>query len=175
METFVTEKWKDIKGYEEYYQISNMGNVRSKDRVVVCKNGDIQNHKGRQRKVSFSEYRMVVLCKGNKTKGFKVSRLVALHFLKPDESRLVVNHIDYDKYNDCVNNLEWVTYSENALHSLKRVKAKESGIHWCKERKKWTAYIYRLNGAVFVGRFDTREEAVKTQKIKLNGFSNSKY
>lgn len=101
------EQWKDIVGYEEYYQISSYGNVRNKEsgRTLV---GDT-NTLG---------YRRVWLYKPIK-KRFFIHRLVALHFCDGYSDELVVNHKDGIKTNNSADNLEWVTRSENDKHAFR--------------------------------------------------------
>lgn len=101
------EIWKDIQGYEGYYQISNLGNVKNvkTNKILI---GDTNN----------IGYKRVTLYAPIK-KRFFIHRLVALHFCDGYEENLVVNHIDGDKTNNKANNLEWVTRSENDLHAFK--------------------------------------------------------
>ena len=114
------EIWKDIKGYEGKYQVSNSGNVRATNynntkKVKILKQY-IRN-----------KYLSVRLCKNGKGKHLKVNRLVAESFIKKPE--LEVNHIDGNKYNNKVENLEWCTKKENIQHAieigLRRVKNKQ--------------------------------------------------
>ena len=170
------EKWKDIKGYEGYYKISNYGNVKSIDRIVTYSSGKKVFYKSKKRKASISEYRMIVLCKNRRCKGFKISRLVAEHFLNKKNGKNIVNHIDGNKHNDNVNNLEWCTYSENTLHAfnnnLNKKKNEVSGVFFEKRRNKWASYIYRNNKNIFVGRFNTEEEAIKERENELKKYEN---
>jgi hypothetical protein len=169
------EIWKDIIGYEDYYQISNYGNIKAKERIVLYSNGIKTRYPSKIRKPSLSEYRMIALSKNGVTKVFKISRLVALHFIEIDKSRNVVNHKDFNKHNDNVLNLEWVTNSENVLHSNNRNKKEIKGIFFDIKRNKWCCYLYRNNKNIFIGRFITKEEAILQQKIKLNDFTQDKY
>lgn len=117
----ITEVWKDITGYEGIYQISNLGRVRSLDRISIDKNGIEYSIKGSMRKVSKSKgYSIIGLSKDNKQKMHLVHRLVAKEFI-PNSRReaTVVNHIDGDKSNNSVTNLEWITQSENMSHNSK--------------------------------------------------------
>lgn len=127
------EIWKDIKDYEEHYQVSNLGNIRSKDKIITCKgkNGTIA-HKNKKGKVlknniqkgtrsNIQDMLYVVLSKEGKTKRFYVHRLVADAFM-PNSDRLnktEVNHIDGNRYNNTVSNLEWVTKKDNIKHAFK--------------------------------------------------------
>lgn len=168
------EIWKDIIGYENIYQVSNLGNIKSLDRIVKYSNGKIYKYKGKLRNPSISEYRLIALSKNNKVSMVKISRLVAIHFIKKDNKRNIVNHKDHNKLNDCVDNLEWVNHSENSLHSSNRHN-KLRGIFYDKKRERWASYIYRNNKNIFVGRFHTKEEAIEKQKEKLKEYDYSKY
>lgn len=114
------ETWKDIPEFRGSYQVSNMGRVRSLDRLVTYNNGRIQKHKGRVLKpgISNSGYEQVVLYNDNGHNKKTVHRLV-LEAFKPhvNMSDLEVNHIDGDKLNNHLTNLEWVTRRDNMLHA----------------------------------------------------------
>lgn len=112
------EIWKDIPGYEGIYQASNFGRIRSLDRVVLNRN--IKNHvKGRVRVASPDQdgYLGLTLSKNGIHKSFHVHRLVAITFIPNPENKLEVNHIDLNKQNNRVDNLEWCTRLENERHS----------------------------------------------------------
>lgn len=110
------EIWKDIKGYEGKYQVSNYGSVKTLNyrrtgtaRLLIPK-----NDKG---------YLAVGLYKNGKRKMFLIHRLVAEAFIPNPENLPQVNHIDEDKTNNYVENLEWCTqsYNNNYGTRLKRV------------------------------------------------------
>ena len=113
------EVWKDVKGYEGYYQVSNLGRVRSVDRVVETSLGYKSNRKGKMLKPGLSQdgYELVVLSKGAKTKPVTVHKLVAEMFLVQNDS-LYINHKNGVKTDNSVSNLEYVTFSENMQHSF---------------------------------------------------------
>ena len=98
-----SEFWKDIKGFEGMYQVSNYGNVRSLNyrRKKIIKN----------LKPSYTGTGYGVVALGNKR--FYVHRLVASEFLENPENKREVNHIDCNKENNRVDNLEWCTQTEN--------------------------------------------------------------
>src|ERR1044072_4621404 len=109
------EVWKDVAGFEGFYQVSNLGRVKSvaRDRCGEC------GHPGRperMRKLGYSgqkEYPAVSMCRpgmgGGKNKMILVHRLVALHFVEGrTEARNVVNHKDGNRKNNRASNLEWV-------------------------------------------------------------------
>jgi hypothetical protein len=113
------EIWKDIKNYEGLYQVSNLGRVRSLDRVV--KHGNrFRNDKGKILSVSVTPegYPQITLCRDNKKHHVKIHRIVALTFMDKIDETYVVNHKDGNKKNNCLDNLEWVSYSRNVKHAL---------------------------------------------------------
>jgi hypothetical protein len=115
------ETWKDIIGYETFYQVSNFGNVRSLDRIVNKPNGTFYLRKGKICKQSKSNlgYMTVGFTVNNVKINKYVHRLVAETFIINTLNKLQVNHIDCNKENNSVNNLEWCTNSENHIHASK--------------------------------------------------------
>lgn len=110
------ELWKDIKGHEGTYQVSSEGRVRSLDRVIK---GRSMPGKLLKLQESNNGYLRAFLCVGNrKNKPFSVHRLVAKSFIDNSFNKPVVNHIDGDKQNNSISNLEWSTLSENTKHSF---------------------------------------------------------
>jgi NTP pyrophosphatase (non-canonical NTP hydrolase) len=110
-----TEIWKEIPGYEEDYFVSNWGNVRS----IGIKTWGGQGFYIKPKRILLpyitkEGYRTVAL----RGKTFKISRLVALAFLPIDNNRRYVNHINCNKLDDNINNLEWCTSSENNKHAI---------------------------------------------------------
>jgi len=113
------EIWKDIQGYEGLYQVSNMGEVRSVDRVIKIKNYN-RKLKGKLLLNGYSVgYKSVNLSMKNIHKTYKVHILVAKAFISNPLKKRTVNHKDLDKLNNNVENLEWNTDKENNVHSWK--------------------------------------------------------
>lgn len=114
------ETWRTIKGYEKY-EVSNYGNVRSKDRIIFRKDGktmrlnsvhlkSIEDRKG---------YLHVSLYNDKGIKTPPIHRLVAIAFIDNGNNLPQVNHIDGNKKNNCVDNLEWCDNKYNQIHALK--------------------------------------------------------
>lgn len=113
--------WKDIIGFEGQYQVSNKGEVRSLQRYVKGARGSKRLLKARLMRISTNVhgYASASLCKDAKLKTLVVHRLVAKAFLPNPKNKPCVNHKDGNRLNNNVNNLEWVTYSENTKHAFK--------------------------------------------------------
>ena len=115
------EIWKDIRGFEGLYQVSNMGRVRSLDRTLPDKNGRLRHKKGMILKDCLNKergYYRVSLSDGQRNfSHFEVHRLVALHFVEGYKPGLVVNHINEIKTDNRAENLEWCTYQYNLNYS----------------------------------------------------------
>lgn len=109
------EIWKHVIGLEEQYMVSNQGRVKSLDRIQP----DGRKRKGRILKQSLtgSGYPRVGISVDGKGKSVLVHRLVAIHFISNPNSYEQVNHIDGDKTNYTISNLEWVTGKDNIAHA----------------------------------------------------------
>lgn len=116
------EIWKPIKGYEGQYEASNTGYIKSIERDVLGKDGKKYHRKERILKtwVDRGGYLRVSLYdKKIKKKSCKVHRLIGLTFLSPVKGKDEINHIDEDKTNNAVWNLEWCTHKENNNHGTR--------------------------------------------------------
>lgn len=120
------EIWKDIKGYEGLYRISNLGNVMALSRKVRF--GSQWRHTETKimhprKKGKKNPYLTIILYDGNRnSKTLHVHRLVAMHFVDGYYNGAEVNHIDGNKQNNIHTNLEWCNRSENILHSIHTLK-----------------------------------------------------
>ena len=111
------EIWKDIKGYEGYYQVSNLGNVKSLDRKLW--NGFVFHEvKGKPMKVRTEKdgYLRCNLSKNGKMKDGRIHRLVAEAFIPNPKNKPTVNHYNTDVTDNSVTNLEWATHKEQIEH-----------------------------------------------------------
>ena len=112
------EVWKDIKGYEGIYQVSNFGRVKSVARKIKLKQY-IKETTEKIMKLDLNKrgYLYVHLCKNGKYKAYRVHRLVADAFVENPEHKDQVNHIDRNVLNNKSSNLEWCTNAENMKHA----------------------------------------------------------
>lgn len=127
------EDWKPVVGYEGLYEVSNTGKVRSLTRTYVNSRGQTRVAVGKvltpdekkTKNVTSNMYQRVTLTSNGKSKHKSIHRLVAEAFV-PNESaeRNQINHIDCDKTNNNVDNLEWCTSKENIMHSVSHGLAK---------------------------------------------------
>jgi len=113
------EIWKDVKGYEGLYQVSNKGNVKAYPRTSIGGFGAVNyrpEHYMKQYQTKIG-YLTVRLSKNQKGKNITVHRLVAEAFLDNPENKITVNHINGIKNDNNLINLEWATYKENNNHA----------------------------------------------------------
>lgn len=115
------EVWKDIPGYEGLYQVSNLGIVKSYDRIVKHNKGGTAKRNGTVLKQSTNiwGYNMVTLCKDKIQTGKSVHRLIAISFIHNPENKPQVNHKNGVKTDNRIENLEWVDAFENMAHAFK--------------------------------------------------------
>jgi len=179
--------WKDVVGYEGLYEVSDSGEVRSRDRYIKT---DIRHVKSRliKGKILFQNlksngYKTVDLSKEGKVKTTSVHRIVAEAFLSNPDGLHFVNHKDSNRSNNAVDNLEWVTSSENRKHGItngfvtfkaKPIFCKETGMIF--ERPMFAAewvmenYPERTNGTKRITAQNIRT-ACKGRTPKAYGFT----
>lgn len=146
------ELWKDIKGYEKLYQVSNLGRVKSLNHIASNGSANIL-YKGRILKPFLDgkkNYLEVCLSKNNCKRKYLVHRLVAETFIENKLNKAEVNHKDGNKQNNCVDNLEWVSSKENKKHAYE-------------------------NGYYDTYKFRHRKSHENSKKITINGITKSLY
>lgn len=156
------EIWKDVKGLEELYQVSNFGNVRSKERKIFnngSKKYNTLKSKTIKQRINSWGYNCVIFSKDLKPFGKAVHRLVADAFITNKENLPQVNHKDGNKQNNNVENLEWCSVKDNLLHARfvlgNRPAPFEPKRIFCVELQKW---------------FESCEEARKELNISQTNF-----
>lgn len=155
------ELWKDIPGYEGIYQVSDLGNVRSLDRVVHGKGRYLCFKKGRILKPGLRDgYQCYCLCINGTQRTYYTHQLVAIVFLnhKPDGQNLVVDHINNIKTDNRLENLQVITQRYNSSKDS-RGTSKYTGVYWQIKAKKWMAYITINGKRIHLGLFTDEEEA----------------
>jgi len=150
------EVWKLIPGYDEYY-VSSLGRVKS----LKFGREKIMNTWLNKR-----DYFVIRLSKKTEPKQLfiKVHQLVAMAFLehKPDGTQnLVVNHIDFDTHNNCVDNLEIITHRENANRKHCKSSSSYTGVSLCKKTNNWSSSIFVNGKTKHLGTFDNEIDASK--------------
>ena len=115
------EVWLPVKGFEGYYEVSSFGKIRGVDRLAAVGSGGTRLVLGTHRKFSVSTkgYFQVLLSKNGRVYTKSVHRLVAEAFIRRVDGKDQVNHIDGDKQNNVLSNLEWCNNSENAIHAFR--------------------------------------------------------
>jgi len=154
------EIWKDVPDYEGVYQVSNLGNVKSFKR---------NNPKILKACLDTPGYKYVVLSKNNKTKNKRVHTLVAEAFLGHVVcgQKLVVNHINFSRIDNRVDNLEIVTNRENTNKKHIKSVSKYVGVTWSKDNAKWRAQIQIGYNKKHLGYFSNEEDAYNAYQAVL--------
>ena len=167
------EIYKDIPDYEGMYQVSNLGNVKSLERVVKHWRGGLKVVREKVLKggVSSGRYLSVVLSKECKTHTIRVHNLVAMVFLGHTKKGhdLVVDHIDENSLNNRLDNLQVITQRNNVVRSIDKSKtsSKYVGVSWHKPLNKWRSVIRVKGKHKHIGYFTEELEASKAYQKEL--------
>lgn len=156
------EVWKDIEEYEGLYQVSNFGRIKSLNyrrtgKAKILKIAKIT--KG---------YYGIILHKKGKYKNFKTHRLVAMAFIPNPDDKPQINHIDGDKSNNCISNLEWATNSENQKHAHVNglIKSSKGSEHYLSR-----SVVQFSKENEFIAEYDSMSEAAKINIISHSNIS----
>lgn len=141
--------WKDIPGYEGLYKVSNDGQILSCARIVLHPNNRFAKKQSYPDKIMKPRvnkwgYLTIKLCKNDIRKDWLVHRLVAMAFIEPVEGKPFIDHLDGNKQNNNVSNLEWVTIAENNQRAYdKGLKSRIHGGQFLKGVPQKLQYIMR--------------------------------
>jgi hypothetical protein len=149
------EIYKDIKDYEGIYQVSNYGNVKSLERLHAKGKGVLKERILKPSLMS-SGYYQVILCRLLSKKAFTIHRLVANSFITKKQGKEIINHIDGNKRNNSVENLEWCTYRENSAHGYmsKKTTSIYTGVSLTKN-KNWLSVVTIYDKNICIGVFES--------------------
>jgi len=166
-----TEIWKEVKGYEDSYEVSDFGRVRSINRYVNNRHGGLSLKVGKIliQHASLSGRLHVGLSKNSKSKSIDVHKLVALAFLDhtPCGNDLVIDHIDHNHLNNNLSNLQLITHRENTTKDRNVKKGRLTGAFYLKNGGKWQSKIYINGNQEYLGTFTTELEAHNAYMNKL--------
>lgn len=155
----VIEEFKPIKGFNEIYSVSNLGNVKNNISNKILTN---QIHSG--------GYRMITLRKDKKRHIKYIHRLVYEHFGQGYDNKLLVDHINCDKTDNNINNLRMCTNQQNSHNSglSKANKTGFKGVALSKRTKKYVAYVGVNYKVLVLGSYEKLDDAVAARKAKVN-------
>ena len=151
------EEYKTVDDFEDY-EVSNYGNVRKVSTGETLRQSIYKGYSRVDLFKNWERYDMV-------QKTIDVHRLVALTFIPNPLNKRIVDHIDRDKLNNHIDNLRWATHSQNGMNrsAPKSNKSSQTGVHYDKSNKKWTAQIGLNRKNIYLGRFENFEDAVKAR------------
>ena len=166
------EEFRDVKNYEGRYQVSNLGRVKSLDRMITESNGKKRLLNGRVLKAAANSrgYLHVNLRLGDKNLSRTVHQLVAEAFLNhaPCGHKLIVNHKNFIRQDNRLENLELDTQRNNTNKKHVNSSSKYTGVSWTKSINKWRAYIYVNGKNKYLGSFTCDLEASKAYEKALS-------
>lgn len=168
--TDMEEKWKPIKNYEELYQVSNCGRIKRNYREYTLFNHLTKRENKRIVKEKILKgttnkgYKRICLTKNKKEKNLHIHRLVAEAFIPNPQNKPFINHIDGNKQNNCVDNLEWCDCDENNNHAYETHLRKGAG--------KIPIIQYDLNDN-YIASFESINEASKMTGLDIRHISRN--
>lgn len=171
-----TEQWKYVVNYEGFYQVSDLGRIKSISRNILRNGVYFFQSKGKILKQGMNKgYLLISLYTNGTCKTRKSHQLVAEAFLnhKPCGLKLVVNHKNFIRTDNRVENLEIVTQRENANKKHLKSTSKYVGVFLDKRNKKWVSMIYIKDKLKRLGYFTTELEASKYYENALKAHLNN--
>lgn len=168
------EIWKDIPGYEGFYQASNLGNIKSLLFQSNIYNKKIYREKILKPKKNKDNCLRVELWKNGEHKTFSVHRLVGMTFLEnKNYKNLTINHKDGNRLNNKIENLEWISLADNIRHGF------ESGLYSCQIKtkiiNKKTNETIEFNSMSKAGQYIGHSEKYISDNVRKNIFENEYY
>ncbi len=168
------EVWKTIKNYENLYEISNYGRVKSLRRGIILKPGKTISKK----KIGRRGYYFVNLVKNKKLYSITIHRLVAEAFLNHTSlgtHEIVIDHIDNNPFNNNVNNLQLLTNRQNCTKDPIKGTSNYMGVYYKKDRNKWNSQIKFNNEVVYLGTYLSEKDAhLAYEKARIQVENNIK-
>jgi len=172
-ESVIVNRWKDVVGFENLYEISNAGILKSKDRYVIHYKGGLSLRKGKEFKLTKDKDGYLKTCLQKEGKRFhkRVHILVAEAFIPNPKNKPEVNHKDGDKSNNFLLNLEWTTTSENRQHAFDTglQKANSGEKHYKSKLNKFDVKQIRssnLKGIELAKKYNVSPQTIS--RVKLN-------
>ena len=153
------EIWQDIQGYENLYQCSSLGRVKS---LWFGKEKILKQIKDK------NAYCRVILYKEGKIKSYLVHRLVALHFIPNPQIFSQVNHKDENPSNNCVENLEWCTAKYNCNYGTYNEKCRKAKKNKSNLTSSKSILQFSKSGNIILGKWDSISQASKELNIKCS-------
>jgi len=157
------EEYRAVKGYEGLYEVSNFGNIKSLKRKRVL------NDKILNPPINQKGYRLVNLNKNGLKYKIEVHQLIAIAFLNhiPNGFKIVVDHIDNNRLNNRLDNLQLINQRENTSKDRKGGTSKHIGVHWVKPSKKWKAAILINGKSKYLGLYTNEIQASNAYQHEL--------
>jgi len=156
----IKEIWKDVKGYESKYCINEKGFVKSKINNIIMK-----------QTINNNGYYCVSLSDGKRRKTYDIHLLLSINFLNhtpSNTSKLVCDHIDNNKLNNKLSNLQLITHRKNLSKDRKNKTSKYTGVSKHKSCDMWVSQIHINGRKKYLGLFRSEYEAYLEYKKELN-------
>jgi len=166
------EVWKDVIGFEGLYMISSFGRVKSLAGKIIGRGKGTMLSEERilKNRINSHGYYVINLYKNGKCKTFQIHQLVAIYFLNHTQCgyKIVVDHVNNDKLNNHVSNLQLISNRLNSSKDRKDGSSQYTGVSWFKKSNKWRSNI-RINGKLkHLGYFENEIDASNAYQSALN-------